>query len=143
MAETAVIAPTPVSLAPTSGSMTKIAKEGEETPVPGHPAESFHVAEAGDGADAFSPGDTERNEAEDETKYPTGPKFYILLFSIGLVLIVGAIDATIVATAVPKITDEFHTVADVGWYSSAYRLMQSGFQFMFGKMYKVFRYVLA
>ncbi|KAJ6172671.1 MFS general substrate transporter [Penicillium chermesinum] len=44
----------------------------------------------------------------------------------------------IIATAVPSITDHFHTVADVGWYSSAFRLCQCSFQFAFGKAYKLF-----
>lgn len=38
----------------------------------------------------------------------------------------------------PSITDEFRTVADVGWYSSAFRLCACSFAFMFGKMYKLF-----
>jgi hypothetical protein len=29
-----------------------------------------------------------------------------------------ALDQTILATAIPKITDQFDTVADVGWYGS-------------------------
>ncbi|KAJ5486142.1 hypothetical protein N7530_000442 [Penicillium desertorum] len=53
-------------------------------------------------------------------------------------LILGGLDTNIVATAVPSITDDFHTVADVGWYSSGFRLCTCAFQFMFGKMYKLF-----
>lgn len=37
-----------------------------------------------------------------------------------------------------SITDHFHTVADVGWYSSAFRLCSCAFQFIFGKLYKLF-----
>ncbi|KAB8074385.1 major facilitator superfamily domain-containing protein [Aspergillus leporis] len=44
----------------------------------------------------------------------------------------------IVATAVPSIIDYFHTVVDVGWYSSVFRLCQCSFQFVFGKGYKLF-----
>ncbi|RMY39237.1 hypothetical protein D0865_12876 [Hortaea werneckii] len=55
-----------------------------------------------------------------------------------MVLINGGLDANIVATAVPSITDHFHTVADVGWYSSAFRLSSCAFQFLFAKMYKLF-----
>jgi len=29
-------------------------------------------------------------------------------------------DRNIIATAIPKITDEFHSIGDVGWYASAY-----------------------
>lgn len=38
----------------------------------------------------------------------------------------------------PAITDDFHTVADVGWYSSALRLCASSFAFVFGKTYTLF-----
>ena len=44
----------------------------------------------------------------------------------------------IVATAMPSRTDYFHTVADVGWYSSAFELCQCAFHFVFGKAYKLF-----
>ncbi len=80
----------------------------------------------------------ERNEAEDETGYPTGAKFYLILVSIGLVLVFGALDSSIVAVAVPSITDQFHSVADVGWYSAAFRLAMCSTQFIFGKLYKIF-----
>ena len=45
---------------------------------------------------------------------------------------------TIVATAVPRITDEFHGLADVAWYGSAYFMTAGGFQPMWGKAYKYF-----
>lgn len=77
-------------------------------------------------------------EAEDESQYPTGPKFWLILLSVCFVLVLGGLDSNIVATAVPAITDHFHTVADVGWYYSAYKLCSSSFQFMFGKLYKIF-----
>lgn len=53
-------------------------------------------------------------------------------------MILGGLDANIVATAVPSITNHFHTVADVGWYSSAFRLCTCAFQFGFAKLYKFF-----
>jgi hypothetical protein len=55
-----------------------------------------------------------------------------------VVLILGGLDANIVATAVPSITNHFHTVADVGRYSSAFRLCTCAFQFGFVKLYKLF-----
>lgn len=45
---------------------------------------------------------------------------------------------TIVATAVPKITDAFHGLADVAWYSSAYFMTAGGFQPLWGKAYRYF-----
>ncbi|KAF4978230.1 hypothetical protein FZEAL_5335 [Fusarium zealandicum] len=70
--------------------------------------------------------------------YPTGLKLWLIMLTVSAVLILSSIDMNIVATAVPSITDHFHTVADVGWYSSAFRLCVCAFQFVFGKAYKVF-----
>jgi len=47
-------------------------------------------------------------------------------------------DRTILATAIPKITNEFNSLPDVGWYGSAYLLTSCAFQLMFGKMYAEF-----
>lgn len=73
-----------------------------------------------------------------EPTYPTGPKFWYTVFSLFVMLILGGLDANIVATAVPSITNHFHTVADVGWYSSAFRLCTCAFQFGFARLYKHF-----
>jgi MFS family permease len=45
---------------------------------------------------------------------------------------------TIVATAIPKITDEFHGLDKVGWYASAYFMTFGGWQAPWGKAYKYF-----
>ena len=73
-----------------------------------------------------------------QPEYPTGAKVWLIILTIGAVLILSSIDMNIVAIAVPSITDHFHTVADVGWYSSAFRLCVCAFQFVFGKAYTVF-----
>lgn len=62
----------------------------------------------------------------------------MIIFCNALVLVFMGLDTSIVSTAVPHITDDFHTVADVGWYSSALRLCSSGLAFMFGKIYTLF-----
>ena len=49
-----------------------------------------------------------------------------------------ALDNTIIAVAIPRITDEFHDLNDVGWYASAYLLTSSSFQLLFGKIYSLF-----
>ncbi len=47
-----------------------------------------------------------------------------LLVSVGLFLAVFLVglDQTIVATALPKISDHFNSLNDVGWYASAFFL---------------------
>jgi len=36
--------------------------------------------------------------------------------------------------AIPKITDEFHSIKDVGWYASSYKLTSPAFMLLFGKI---------
>lgn len=85
-----------------------------------------------------------RNEEEDIV-FPTGPKLWstVVLMCIALYLS-GLVshhshnhnsyspsqDITIVAVAVPSITDEFQTIADIGWYSAAYGMSLSAFVFL-------------
>ena len=57
-----------------------------------------------------------------------------LILSIFLV----ALDMTIVATAIPRITDQFHSLDQVGWYGSAFFLTLASFQSTWGKAYKYF-----
>ncbi|CEI70757.1 Efflux pump roqT [Fusarium venenatum] len=75
---------------------------------------------------------------EPEIVHPEGIKLWLIMLSVTAVLILSSVDMNIVATAVPSITDHFHTVAHVGWYSSAFRLCVCAFQFIFGKAYKLF-----
>lgn len=71
-------------------------------------------------------------------QYPKGIQLYMLLIGSGLVLMLTALDQQILATAIPTITDGFKSVADIGWYASAYRLSLCSFQFMFGKLYRMY-----
>jgi hypothetical protein len=79
-----------------------------------------------------------QHAAEAENQYPTGAKFYSILPSLGFLMSFAGLDASIVVTAVPAITDHFHTIADVGWYSIAFRLPLCSFQFLSEKLYKQF-----
>jgi len=47
-------------------------------------------------------------------------------------------DRTIIGTAVPKITDEFHSLNDVGWYASSYMMMGCAAQLICGRIYKFY-----
>ena len=76
--------------------------------------------------------------SSEQPVYPTGVKLWLIMLTVAALLILTCIDMNIVATAVPSITNHFHTVADVGWYSSAFRLSVCAFQFVFGKAYTLF-----
>lgn len=44
-------------------------------------------------------------------------------------------DKIIIAPALPKITDRFHSLNDIGWYGSAYMLTLCAFQLFWGRVY--------
>lgn len=94
----------------------------------------FDVLGTSDAASASNPSDS----PPDETEYPPLTTVSVVFLAVSLVLVLAALDGNIIATAVPSITDHFHTVADVGWYYTAYRLASSSLQFAFGKMYTIF-----
>ncbi|KAK3944725.1 putative HC-toxin efflux carrier [Diplogelasinospora grovesii] len=70
--------------------------------------------------------------------YPTGFAFGITLFALFISLFCVALDSTIIATAIPRITDQFHALQDVGWYGSSYLLTKCAFQLPFGKTFRLF-----
>jgi hypothetical protein len=45
---------------------------------------------------------------------------------------------TAVFKAIPRISDEFNALSDVGWYGSVYLLTCCAFQLLFGKLYAFF-----
>lgn len=71
-------------------------------------------------------------------EYPTGIKLTLITISLCFSVLLMALDNTIIATAIPKITDQFHSQADIGWYGSAYLLTTASFQLLFGKLYTYF-----
>ncbi|CAO2650657.1 Nn.00g019490.m01.CDS01 [Neocucurbitaria sp. VM-36] len=77
-------------------------------------------------------------EPEDESKYLSGFKLAILSVGLCLTTFVIALDNTIIATAIPKITSVFNSLEDVGWYGSSYLLTTTSLQPSFGKVYTYF-----
>ncbi|KAL2056622.1 hypothetical protein ABVK25_003016 [Lepraria finkii] len=70
--------------------------------------------------------------------YPHAFKLTFIVVALVLSIFLVALDMTIVATAIPRITDEFHSLNDVGWYGSAFFLTVASFQSTWGKAYKYF-----
>ncbi|KAF1953297.1 MFS transporter [Byssothecium circinans] len=77
-------------------------------------------------------------EPEDESKYLSGVKLGILSLGLCLTTFIIALDNTIIATAIPKITTVFNSLGDVGWYGSSYLLTTCSLQPSFGKVYTYF-----
>ena len=75
---------------------------------------------------------------DDESKYPKPAQLYLLTFGLAMSTFVIALDNTIIATAIPRITTVFNSLDDVGWYGSAYLLTTTSLQPSFGKVYTYF-----
>ena len=71
--------------------------------------------------------------------YPHAFKLTFIVVALVLSVFLVALDMTIVATAIPRITDEFHSLDQVGWYGSAFFLTVGAFQSTWGKAYKYFQ----
>jgi hypothetical protein len=96
----------------------------------------------------------------DDIIYPTGIKLVVIITALCLAVFLVALDQTIIATAIPRITDHFNSVQDIGWYGSvsslafssnlpylepvsnyhhqAYFLTATSLQPSFGRIYKTF-----
>lgn len=81
---------------------------------------------------------TQVRTSTEGVEYPTGLKLALISLALCLSVFLIALDNTIIATAIPKITDQFHSLPDVGWYGSAYLLTTASFQLLFGKFYTFF-----
>ncbi|KIA75776.1 hypothetical protein HK57_00390 [Aspergillus ustus] len=82
--------------------------------------------------------DPEPAEPELQNEYPSGLRLLIFIASLTFSIFLIALDMTILATAIPAITDEFHGLHDVAWYSSIFMMTAGGFQSTWGKIYKYF-----
>ncbi|KAG7289157.1 hypothetical protein NEMBOFW57_005520 [Staphylotrichum longicolle] len=83
----------------------------------------------------------EEAPAEDDgIEYPTGLPFAFIVVALVLSIFLVSLDMhqTIVATAIPRITDEFQGLEDVAWYGSAFFMTVGGFQSTWGKVFKYF-----
>ncbi|RBA15633.1 major facilitator superfamily transporter [Fusarium proliferatum] len=78
-------------------------------------------------------------DVQRDPKIPSAASRNLIIFALGLAILVGVLDATIVATLVPTIADDFHSVGSSAWYGSAYLLVTGAIQPVFGKIYSTFQ----
>jgi hypothetical protein len=75
------------------------------------------------------------SDEEDNFEYPKGFKVFAITVALCLSIFCMALDNTIIATAIPRITDQFKALNDVGWYGSSYLLTTCATQLIYGKFY--------
>ncbi|KIW74155.1 hypothetical protein Z517_12565 [Fonsecaea pedrosoi CBS 271.37] len=74
-------------------------------------------------------------EADNQDEYPPLSKVVVIVAAMMCTAFLVALDRLIIATAIPVITNHFNSLADVGWYASAYLLTMSAFQLFIGRIY--------
>jgi hypothetical protein len=94
--------------------------------------------EDGDQIPTSKDGEAAEEDQDDESKYLTGLPLIILTIGLCLTTVIIALDNTIIATAIPRITTAFNSLGDVGWYGSSYLLTTCSLQPSFGKVYTYF-----
>ncbi|KAL2272434.1 hypothetical protein FJTKL_06559 [Diaporthe vaccinii] len=63
---------------------------------------------------------------EPDIHYPSGIILVLIVSGLLLSMFLVALDMSIIATAVPRITSDFSSMEDIGWYGSAFFLTQPG-----------------
>ncbi|KAJ4860086.1 major facilitator superfamily domain-containing protein [Trichoderma breve] len=118
--------------------MEKSAEAGVESPQISCPSDQQLTT---DGVNPATEKSTEahQSEAEEDSHWITGRKLLAIMVCITAVLFLVFLDTAIISTAIPKITDEFHSLHDVGWYGSGFQLPSAAIQPLTGKIYSKFR----
>ncbi|KAI0407026.1 major facilitator superfamily domain-containing protein [Xylaria palmicola] len=74
-----------------------------------------------------------------ESQYVTGIKLATIIATLILACFLMLIDTMVISTAIPRITDEFKSLTDVGWYAGAYQFGSAAPQPLAGKVYTHFK----
>ncbi|KAJ6024771.1 MFS general substrate transporter [Penicillium herquei] len=65
-------------------------------------------------------------------------RLVLLIIGLGLSVSCVSLDNTILSTAIPKISQQFQTIDDVGWYGSTYFLAICCVNLLYGRLYTFF-----
>ncbi|KAF5672710.1 major facilitator superfamily transporter [Fusarium denticulatum] len=81
---------------------------------------------------------TEDAPKQTETSYVEGLPLLLVMGAVSIASFLVLLDTSIIATAIPQITSDFHSLKDISWYGSAYQLSSAGIQPLVGKLYTQF-----
>ena len=119
---------------------------------------SLNAPDVNNGGDSDSANSGKAVEGMTDDQYPHGLKLVLLAGASVVAVFLIALDQvsnlstntdtvkktfdkdnqTIVGTAIPKITDEFHGIGDVSWYAAAYFMTFGATQTSAGKIYRYY-----
>ncbi|KAH8432991.1 MDR family MFS transporter [Aspergillus melleus] len=72
---------------------------------------------------------------QNENNHASGSRLALIMTAILLAMFLVALDRTIIATAVPRIANQFHALNDIGWYAGAYLITSAATQLLWGRIY--------
>ncbi|KAK7910990.1 MFS multidrug transporter [Apiospora marii] len=135
--------------APTApAAVTSLEAAGGIMPVPVQEKEKTEAISREDGSERFRTSPMPASEAvgdpgqekpgEENVEYITGFRLLAVMIAVVLAAFLMLLDISIISTAVPRITSDFHSLPDVGWYAGAYQLANSCLQPLTGKFYTEF-----
>ncbi|KAJ5967097.1 hypothetical protein N7501_003345 [Penicillium viridicatum] len=75
------------------------------------------------------------NATQNEGNYASGSRLALIIIAILLAMFLVALDRTIIATAVPRIANQFHALNDISWYAGAYLITSAATQLLWGRIY--------
>ncbi|EEU46912.1 uncharacterized protein NECHADRAFT_36043 [Fusarium vanettenii 77-13-4] len=78
---------------------------------------------------------TEPETSANDQAFISGGKLALILAALYATMFLVALDRTIIGTAVPRISTEFHALDDISWYASAYLITSSATQLLWGRIY--------
>ena len=90
------------------------------------------------GQDSGSSHDAVQTQERGDEYTLAGANLALVMIGLSLAVFLMAIDTSIVATATPKITSQFSSTKDIGWYGSAYAVALCALQPLGGKLYTNF-----
>jgi MFS family permease len=128
---------TPLATIPNGGNKESMATEvplSGESQDDGTPPKSIHgTEEAAAAAAAAAPA-----WVMDTSDFPKPKALASIMVALFLAMFIVNLDATIIATAIPYITDDFNRIDEVAWYVAAAFLTFASFQSTWGKAFKYF-----
>ena len=89
-------------------------------------------------AASIEPEKAPRTTFTSNRSYMKGLRLWITILALALGTLLVAIDNTVIAVAIPKISSVFDSLSQVGWYGSAYLLTVTATQPTCGRLYKYF-----
>lgn len=121
-----------------SPTSTLLASNMEAAPARESSLQEKDVAEPSSSKVTVSTSENQDASSSDTNTYLHGFKIAVVMLSLCLCNFLVALDTTIIATAIPVISERFHALQDVGWYVSAYFLTNCAFQLFYGKLYTLY-----